>query len=245
MSEQAKESFALLTDGKMPERYQRNEGTVGIAGQARLLKSKVAVIGCGGLGGTIIELLARLGVGYLRVIDGDTFAGHNLNRQLMSTEYNLGTNKAIAAAKRVADINTDVQAEPMPYMLDDENADKLIAGMDVIVDALDNISTRILLNKATRKQGIPLVHAAIAGFTGQVMTIMPEDKGLEHIYKVPLGSGKGVEVSLGNPAPTPALAAALQVQEVVKLLTGIGEPLRNKLLYFDTEFNVFEIMNIK
>jgi len=236
--------LALLAEGKMPERYQRNLGTVGIAGQIRLLKSRVAIVGAGGLGGTVIELLARLGVGHLRIIDGDTFAVHNLNRQLMSTEHNIGVNKAYAAASRVEIINHDVQTEAVPCMLDAENAEKLLNGVDVVVDALDNVSTRLLVNKITQQYGIPLVYAAIAGFTGQVMTIMPGDIGLERIYKQTNAAEKGVETMLGNPAGTPALAASLQVQEVVKVLTGIGEPLRNKLLYFDTEMNIFEILTL-
>ncbi|MHC1746492.1 MAG: ThiF family adenylyltransferase [Negativicutes bacterium] len=230
----------------MPERYQRNLGTVGIAGQIRLLKSKVAVVGAGGLGGTVIELLARLGVGQLRIIDGDTFAVHNLNRQLMSTEHNIGVNKAYAAASRVEVINCDVQTEAIPYMLDEENAEELLKGVDVVVDALDNVSTRLLVNRVTKQYGIPLIYAAIAGFTGQVMTIMPGDNGLERIYRQTNAnaSNQGVETMLGNPAGTPALAASLQVQEVVKVITGIGEPLRNKLLYFDTEMNIFEILTV-
>jgi len=237
-------SLELLAAGRMPERYQRNKGTIGIDGQIRLLKAKVAIVGAGGLGGTVIELLARVGVGCLRVIDGDAFAVHNLNRQLLSTEQNQGKNKAYAAAARVALINQDVRVEPVPYMLQADNAEKLLQDVDVIVDALDNVSARLLLNQAARRYGIPLVYAAIAGFTGQVMTIMPGDQGLERIYKKPTASDKGVEVMLGNPAGTPALAASLQVQEVVKILTGIGEPLRNKLLYFDTEINVFEILTL-
>ncbi|MBP2641551.1 MAG: UBA/THIF-type binding protein [Firmicutes bacterium] len=236
--------MALLAEGKMPERYQRNFGTVGIAGQIRLLKSKVAVVGAGGLGGTVIELLARLGVGQLRIIDGDTFAVHNLNRQLMSTEHNIGVNKAYAAASRVEVINCDVQAEAIPCMLDEGNAEKLLKGVDVVVDALDNVSTRLLVNRVTKQYGIPLIYAAIAGFTGQVMTIMPGDNGLERIYRQTNAPNQGVETMLGNPAGTPALAASLQVQEVVKVITGIGEPLRNKLLYFDTEMNVFEILTV-
>lgn len=236
--------MAMLAEGKMPERYQRNLGTIGIAGQMRLLKSRVAVVGAGGLGGTAIELLARLGVGHLRVIDGDTFAVHNLNRQLISTEHNLGVNKAYAAASRIEVVNSDVQTEAVPCMLDEGNAEKLLKDVDVVVDALDNVSARLLVNKVTQQYGIPLIYAAIAGFTGQVMTIMPGDNGLDRIYKQTNASNHGVEMVLGNPAGTPALAASLQVQEVVKVLTGIGEPLRNKLLYFDTEMNIFEILTL-
>ncbi len=237
-------SLALLKEGKMPERYQRNMGTIGIDGQMSLLTSRVAVIGAGGLGGTVIELLARLGVGFLRIIDGDVFAVHNLNRQFLSTEHNIGVNKAYAAVNRIESINCDVETEAVPCMLNETNAEDLLGDVDLIVDALDNISARLLLNETARRFKIPLVYAAIAGFTGQVMTIMPGDKGLEQIYKQAKKGEKGAEVILGNPAGTPTLAAALQVQEVVKVLTGVGEPLRNKMLYFDTEMNIFELLTL-
>lgn len=237
-------SIELLEQGEIPERYQRNIGTIGIAGQLRLLKAKVAVVGAGGLGGNIIELLARQGVGYLRVIDGDGFAAHNLNRQLLATEENLGVNKAKAAACRVAAINSDVDVESIPQMLTKENAENLLHGIDVVVDALDTISSRLLISQITRKLKIPLVHGAIAGFTGQVTTLLADDIGLEKIYKISAGSDKGIEISLGNPAATPALAAAIQAQEVVKLVTGIGEVLHKKLFYFDTELNIFEVYEL-
>lgn len=234
------ESLQQLRAGQVPERYQRNIGTICIAGQIRLLEAKVAVVGAGGLGGNIIELLTRQGVGCLRIIDGDSFAAHNLNRQLLATEGNLGMNKAEAAAKRIAEINADVCAEVRQEMLEEANALELLTGMDVVVDALDNISGRLLLSKTAQTLGLPLVHGAIAGFTGQVTTLLPGDGGMEKLYRVSGRPDKGIETGLGNPAATPALAAALQAQEVIKLLTGVGDVLKGKLLYFDTEFNIFE-----
>ncbi len=238
------ESLRMLESGEIPEKYQRNIGTIGIAGQLRLLNAKVAVVGAGGLGGNVIELLTRQGVGFLRIIDGDRFAAHNLNRQILATESNLGMNKAQAAVARITAVNSDVCAEAMHYMLDEGNAAELLTGMDAVVDALDNISGRLLLSKMAQQLGIPLVHGAIAGFTGQVTTLLPGSPGLEQIYKTTAGSDKGIETVLGNPAATPALAAAVQAQEVVKILTGIGELLHRRLLYFDTELGIFEILSL-
>lgn len=237
------QSLKCLSQGIMPERYLRNAGTIGIAGQLRLLEGKAAVVGAGGLGGTVIELLARMGVGYLRIIDGDFFALHNLNRQIISTEGNIGCPKAAAAAQRVADINTDVDIHYEGCMLSEANAIELLSGVDVILDGLDNINTRLIVAKAARQLKIPLVHAAIAGWTGQVMTIFPEDKGLEDIYRSN-EKNAGIEQVLGNPGATPALAASLQVHEAVKVITGKGEPIRNKLLYFDAEYNIFEFITL-
>lgn len=234
------DSLALLKAGRMPERYLRNLGTIGIAGQMRLLQAKVAVVGAGGLGGHVIELLARQGIGHLTVIDGDSFACHNLNRQILATEQTLGANKAEAAVGRIAAVNTDVSVTAFSRMLDTGNATELLAGTDVVVDALDTISARRLLLQVARQLQIPLVHAAIAGFTGQVTTIIPGDQGLQKLFEHQTDSDRGVEVSLGNPAPTPAVAAALQAQEVVKLVTGVGQTLSGQLLYFDLEYNLFE-----
>ncbi len=222
-------------------RYDRNLGTIEAVGQKKLAAAKVAIIGAGGLGGMVVELLARMGVGYLRIIDGDTFASHNLNRQLLATEANLGQGKAQAAADRIAAINSEVIVKVHEVMLDEGNALELLSDVDVVVDCLDNFTARMIAGQTVRQLGIPLVHAAIAGFTGQVTTIFPGDKSLELIYKPSGKSDRGIEVVLGNPATTPAIAASLEAQEVMKLITGIGEPLRNKLLYFDLEFNVFDI----
>ena len=238
------DSLALLARGEIPERYKRNFGTLGIAGQKCLLEAGVAVVGAGGLGGHVIELLARQGVGFIRIIDGDCFTLHNLNRQVLATERTLGMNKAAVAAARIAEVNSDVQTHAVPAMLNEDNAVELLSGMDAVVDALDSIHCRLLLGRVARELKIPLVHAAIAGFTGQVGTILPDGPGMEKVYKNTGPSDKGIEAELGNPAATPALAAAIQAQEVVKILTGIGEPLSPGMLYFDTELNLYELLNI-
>lgn len=238
------ENLTLLENGQIPERYQGNISLIGIAGQKRLLNAKVAIIGVGGLGGTIIELLARQGVGYLRVIDGDFFTAQNLNRQMLATELSLGINKAEAAISRIAIINSDVYAEAVPKMLQEGNAQELLFGMHVVVDALDNISTRLLLSKTAQRLGIPLVHGAIAGFAGQVTTVLPTNRGLEKIYMAAVASDTTIEKLLGNPAATPALVAAIQAQEVIKLLTAIGETLSGRLLHFNSKRNIYRIFDL-
>jgi molybdopterin-synthase adenylyltransferase len=238
------DSLALLARGEIPERYRRNIGTIGTDGQKRLLEARVAIVGAGGLGGTIIELLARQGVGFMRIIDDDSFTLHNLNRQLLATERTVGMNKAVVAATRVAEVNSDVETHAVPAMFNEDNALELLSGMDVVVDALDSINLRLLLCRIAQKLKIPLVHAAIAGFTGQVGTILPTGPGLEKLYKTTSGLDKGIETVLGNPAATAALAAAIQAQEVVKLMTGMGETISHKLLYFDTELNIYELLNL-
>jgi len=239
------DSLAQLQDGRMPQRYLRNLGTIGIAGQIRLLQAKVAVVGAGGLGGHVVELLARQGVGELLIIDGDSFAQHNWNRQILSTEKNLGMNKALAAAERVAAINSDTQVQAVSRMLEPKAAEAWLGGMDVIVDALDSFAARRMLLQAAQNLRIPLVHGAIAGFTGQVATILPDEKIMPEFLIGETMATSGVELQLGNPAATPAMAAALQSQEVVKLITGVGETLRRQILYFDMEYNLFEKIQLK
>ena len=239
------ESLRELEAGQMPERYLRNLGTIGIAGQLRLLQAKVTVVGAGGLGGHVIELLTRQGIGHLLIIDGDDFACHNLNRQVLATERTLGRNKALVATTRVAIVNSDVEVTAASEMINAINASNLLTGTDVIVDALDTFSGRRLLFEIARKLRIPLVHAAIAGFTGQVATIFPDDQEISALFVRQTETDRGVETVLGNPATTPAIAAALQAQEVVKLITGIGQTLSGQLLYFDLEYNLFERVQMK
>jgi molybdopterin/thiamine biosynthesis adenylyltransferase len=226
--------IACLENGVVPMRYLRNMGTVGMEGQLKLLRSTVAVCGAGGLGGTVIELLARQGVGRLVIIDNGRFVENNLNRQIMSDEEVLRKSKVKVAAGRVRRINSAVLVKALNTYIDDCSVDELLSGADAVVDALDNLDTRLVVEAACRRFKIPFVHGAIAGFGGQLMTVLPGDKGLAAIY----GSGPGreacgIEAVTGNPPATPAIIAAWEVQEVVKLITGIGTPLRNRLLLLD------------
>ena len=227
--------IAALEQGITPQRYLRNIGTTGPDGQTKLLRSTVAVVGAGGLGGTIIELLARQGIGHLIIIDNDRFSEQDLNRQLMATEKNLGKYKAIVAAKKAGQINSATTVTTFMEKLTEENAHMLLKNAEIVADGLDNLPSRFAVEKACRDLKIPYVYGTIAGFSGQLMTIFPEDAGLSCIY----GSSdsfpeKGIEVKIGNPSATPAIIAAWQVQEIVKIITGIGEPIRNRLLVLDT-----------
>lgn len=207
-----------------------------------LAMKKVCVVGCGGLGGYIIEMLARLGVGFITAVDGDKFDESNLNRQLLCKENSLGINKAKVAKQRMALVNSLVTMTTYPHKLTRENALDILGGHDVIMDALDNIETRFILQKMAEKLQIPLIHGAIAGWYGQVSTIFPGDMTLNKIY---LNKDlQGVEKRLGNPSFTPPLVASIQVSEAVKILIGRGELLRGKMLFIDTlelEYNLVEL----
>ena len=223
---------AILSAGFLPARYRRNRQTISIELQLRLHRSTVAVVGCGGLGGYVIEELARLGVGQLVAIDPDVFEEHNLNRQLLSSPAAIGQSKAQAAQRRVADINPGVVVRPVEVAFSPQTAAASFVGVDVVVDAADNVPIRLQLADACSGLKIPLVHGAIAGWYGHVCTVMPGDETLRHLYGR-WSEPKGAEVVLGNPSFTPAVVASFEVAEVCKILLEQGCLLRHQILVID------------
>lgn len=228
----------------LPWRHSRNMGTVGWEGLAKLMRSTVGVVGLGGLGGYVVEGLARMGVGHLILIDGDVFAEHNLNRQLLSHEANLGRSKAESARERVAMINSAVDVTVYHEFATQDTLPILLHGADVLVDCTDRLPIRFVLQDVAKELDIPLVHGAIAGYVGQVMTILPGDEGLRAIHGYGDVPERGIEVELGNPAATPMMVAAWEVQETIKLLLGHGELLRGRLLFMDAESGMVEILKL-
>ncbi|MBC7088087.1 MAG: HesA/MoeB/ThiF family protein [Tissierellales bacterium] len=223
------------------ERYLRNMQMLSMEENESLSKYKVCVIGCGGLGGYIIEMLARLGIGTISAVDGETFEETNLNRQLFSTMNNLGQNKALAAKLRVNEINPLVKVNSISTNITEDNYKDILKGHDVVVDAVDDIKTRFLIQDFARELNIPMVHGAISGWYGQVSTIMPNDNTLNLIYK----RAESVENKLGNPSFTPALIAAIEVSEVLKILIKRGELLRHKLLLIDTYTQSYTVVDLR
>lgn len=225
----------------IPERYARNLKSFSAADQAALLKSSALIVGLGGLGGAVTEILARIGIGRLTLVDGDRFEAHNLNRQFLSTEAGLQAPKAKAALKRVLQINSSVTVHPVPEFLTAKNAANLVAGAGIAIDCLDNLKTRFVLQKAAQKEGIPMVSAAVAGATGHVTAIFPEDKGLQLIYGTARNApDKGAETTLGCLPQAVTLIAALECSEAVKILLNKGSLLRNQMLMVDLQDNIFE-----
>jgi molybdopterin-synthase adenylyltransferase len=237
--------LAALDNNIIPERYARNRNSLTIGDQITLLNKSVCIVGLGGLGGTVTEILARMGVGKLLLIDGDVFEDSNLNRQLLSTVDTMGKSKALTAAKRVRQINPAVETVCYTDFLTDDNADRLIGRHDVFVDCLDNLRTRFILEGISAKAGVPMVSGAVAGSTGQVTTIFPGDPGLCRIYGDPQTlPEKGVETTLGTLPYAVSLVATLECAEVSKVLLDTGTPLRNKLLIINPLENLFEVMRL-
>ncbi len=226
LQKQAAEKFALsyrqveeeiLKAGLLPWRYSRNRESISIENQLKLVKSNVAIVGCGGLGGYVVEGLARLGVGELLVIDPDVFEEHNLNRQLLATFKNLGKPKVEAAKERIEEINPVVRVTIVKGYFGKENGVKLLENSQVVVDALDSIPVRLELAEVCKELKVPLVHGAIAGWYGQIAVQCPENNILQKLYGS-AGEKMGIETKLGNPAFTPAVVAGLQVAEVCKII---------------------------
>ena len=234
-----------LEHGIVPERYTRNMKTFSLQDQIALLNARVSIVGLGGLGGAVVEILARIGIGTLNVIDGDTFEESNLNRQFLSTPAQMSKSKAEAAAQRIKTLNSVVEVSAHPRFLDAENGVALLQHSDVCVDCPDNLKTRFILERLCKKIRSPLVSAAVAGASGQVTTIFPEDLGLELIYgaeeKVP---PKGAETALGTVPYAVTFLATLECAEVIKIIQNKPGLLRNKLLVVDLDGAVIDIVTL-
>jgi len=221
-----------LENGLLPARYQRNRQTISCEQQLRLFCSRVAVVGCGGLGGYVVEELSRLGIGNIVVIDPDVFVENNLNRQLFSNLHNIGKPKVGEAVERTRAINPAVVVTPVMKAFSRENGRELLHGVDVAVDALDSVAVRLELAELCAELEIPLVHGSIGGFFGQLITQLPGDGTLQKTFRNRKG-GKGVEEDLGNPAFMPAVVASLEVAEVCKIILGQGNLMRRRTLVID------------
>ena len=224
--------------GIYPYRYVRNRETISREEQLRLSNARVAVVGAGGLGGQVILLLARVGVGRIVVVDYDRFDETNLNRQALSSQRAMGKSKAQEAVMVVGAINPGVIVTPHKVRIDPSNAKEVLKGSDVIVDALDNIPARFTIENASKSMGIPLVHGALAGLEGQLMTVFPDDPGIKRLYGNSVADGersKSPEAVLGVPALMPSFIATLQATEVLKIILKRGRLFRNVMVHVDLE----------
>ncbi|MET0770392.1 MAG: molybdopterin-synthase adenylyltransferase MoeB [Solirubrobacteraceae bacterium] len=219
------------------ERYGRHLllPEIGAEGQAKLLGSKVLLLGAGGLGSPTALYLAAAGVGTLGIVDDDEVDLSNLQRQVIHTTDRIGTPKVESAAKTIAALNPDVEVVQYRTRLDASNIMEIIDGYDVIVDGVDNFPTRYLLNDATVRLDIPVVSASILGFDGQLSVFKPHDGPCYRcLYPVPppaeLAPSCGANGVLGV---LPGTMGLLQATEVVKLVTGAGEPLVGRLLLYE------------
>lgn len=199
----------------MEQRYIRNLGALTEDECAVLQGKKVFVAGCGGLGGHIIDMLLRLGIGGIRVADGDIFDASNLNRQLLSTPSVTGFSKASVASAYAGRVNPDVEFEAVSAFVTEENVSALTDGCDLVFDALDNIPSRLLLQAECARKGIPYVFGAVGGWSAMAALLLPGDLLLRDLY--PDGAS---DEERGTLSFVPALCAAFEVSLGVKHLCG-------------------------
>ena len=213
------------------ERYDRQImiGEIGQVGQEKLKSSRVVIAGAGGLGSPIAIYLTAAGIGTIRIIDHDQVALSNLNRQILHWEEDIGRKKVDSARVKLRNLNSAVEIETIGETITANNVSQLVEGYDVIVDAMDNLPTRYILNRCAIEKNVPFFHGAVNGFEGRVMTVIPGKTAcLRCMYRGPVPQEKFPVIGV-----TPALIGIIQATEVIKYLLGIGNLLTNRLLLYN------------
>jgi molybdopterin/thiamine biosynthesis adenylyltransferase len=239
----------VVLSSEQKQRYSRHLliPEVGADGQARLLDSKVLLIGAGGLGSPALLYLAAAGVGTLGIVDFDTVDLSNLQRQVVHTNDRIGRKKTESASETIKALNPDVTVVAHEEMLTDDNVERLIDGYDVILDGTDTFETRYTLNDAAVRARIPVVHASVFRFEGQLTVFKPYDGPCYRcLYPTPpppeLAPGCSVAGVLGV---VPGVMGMLQATETVKLLLGIGDSLAGRLLIYDALDGTFQELQLR
>jgi molybdopterin/thiamine biosynthesis adenylyltransferase len=218
----------MITDQER-NRYHRQILMLGETGQERLKESRVLIAGAGGLGTVVSTYLAAAGVGILRIVDCDVVEESNFNRQILHWSGDLGRPKTASVAEKLAALNPLIRVEEIPGRIDETNIDAMAETCDLIVDAMDNFPTRYLLNRTALRKGIPFIHGAVRGLYGQATTVLPgKTPCLRCIFP-------------GSPPPelfpiigaTCGVIGSVEATEVIKLITGRGEPLAGRLFIWD------------
>ena len=231
---------AATSLGIVPARYLRNRTSLSLADQEALLRASVALVGLGGLGGHVLENLARAGVGTIHGADGDRFEESNLNRQILAESTTIGTAKAVAAARRVERINPSISFSAVPDFLDQPAMTALFRTVNLAVDGLGGLDERMALQRAATEAAVPLVTGALAGWTGYVSVVMPGRTGPAQF----MGTDNGAEELLGCPAPTVAAVAAIMSAQAVQILSGKTASLDGKILLMDLSAMSFDIVEL-
>ncbi len=224
------------------ERYSRQLPVFHISGQIRLVESAVAVVGLGGLGSIISYYLASAGVGKLILADGESVETSNLNRQILYETEDIGLPKAILAAKRLKGINPNVEVIPYSAPVNKDNVSRILDGVDLIVDALDDWHARLLLDEFAEEAGVPLVHGAVDGLFGQATTVIPgRTPCLACIAPRRLGE-RGCRAAVG---PVVGLVASLEALEALKILSGLKPSMAGHLIVIDAQELRFDLIKLE
>ena len=227
------------------EIVSRQKGILNKEEQLMLRNSQITIIGCGGIGGAAIEILARMGIGSVRIVDKDVFDLSNINRQLMSNINNIGRSKTEVTKYKIRSINPLLEVKAFDEELDNENVSKIINGSDVVVDALDNLLSRVIVSRCARKLDIPFIHGAIHGTMGQISVFTSKTPTYEEIFKLPSSGNKLTNRIIDKVnkldqeippviSPVPNIIGCLQASEVLKVITGKGRSiLAPRVLIYD------------
>jgi molybdopterin/thiamine biosynthesis adenylyltransferase len=218
------------------QRYVRNFSTLTVQDQDRLHSSRICLLGLGGLGGVLLEMLARMGIGrkgagWIRAADGDLFEASNLNRQLLCMESNIGKSKAVEATTRITAVNSEIDLTTCHTFISSEAMPEFIRGADIVLDALGDLPSKLSLHRAAQEVGLPVITAAVAGWTGFITTLLPGDTA--EIFRGVLSQEEGAEITLGTLVPAVWLIAALQCREAVALTCGHASLFHGRLHIVD------------
>lgn len=212
---------ALLERNVWPERFRRNYGIFTNTGMVRLLRSRVLILGCGGLGGHVAALLARMGVGGMRLCDSDVFEDSNLNRQYFCTERTIGLGKAVTTRRGVLDIASYMDVEALTMLATPDNLPELVGGMDAVLDCLDDIPLKKALEKSALAANLPFVHGAVLREEGFASLNVSSVAQLSLLYPQELAPAELDAVRRqGVVATAPAGVACLMVSMLARLLAG-------------------------
>ncbi|MES2859101.1 MAG: molybdopterin-synthase adenylyltransferase MoeB [Pseudomonadota bacterium] len=228
-------------DEDFSDRYSRHLRLpeVGLHGQKVLEASKVLLVGAGGLGSPAAYYLAAAGVGYLRIADDDVVDRSNLQRQILHTDASVGTAKVASAARALHALNPRTEIDAVQERMTSANVERLLDGVDVVIDGADNFPARYLLNDACVKLGKPLVYGAVHRFEGQASVFdAGRQRGVSPCYRCLFPQPPPADASpncaeAGVLGVLPGVIGLLQATEAIKLLLGLGEPLSGRLLQFD------------
>lgn len=214
---------------------------IGEKGQERLKQAKVLIAGAGGLGSPIAFYLSAAGIGKIRLVDYDVVDISNLNRQILHWDGDIGRGKVDSAFEKLSRLNPSINIEAISEKITEDNISRIVKGYDLILDAMDNFQTRLLLNRIAVDRKIPFFYGAVRGFEGRVMTIIPGQTAcLMCMYRGSVPEEKSPVIGVA-----PAVIGAIQATEAIKYITGAGQLLGNRMLLFDGIDMTFREFKVK